>query len=399
MSKDFLELGDLEMTSMITHICLLSEQPSPNICPLFDDRIKPDEITLLVTPQQIKRVNDVETVLKKRHIKVNIVHIASAFDAEAVQAQVETLINNQKKLGNKTLINATGGTKPMSIGAFLAGFNHDIPVFYVNNDELTWLHNPQKDEGFEIAERLKLEDFLRMHGLELKTKQQSKISQNLNELTNYLIRHPDLSPSIRQINRIASYCIEDNQLNYLFTDKELANQTLQATLDKFVDAELIKLKGHKLSFSNITACRWCAGLWLEDFVYQQLDILKKLPELQIQDLAESVEVIYANKARSQSEKVDNEIDVIFLADNRLYVIECKTKVYSGKTSNNASEAIYKLATLKRELGGSQAKAMFVSYYPVRDEDKRRADLLGVEICTGRQLQELSSRLKKWIKPF
>ena len=123
----------------------------------------------------------------------------------------------------------------------------------------------------------------------------------------------------------------------------------------------------------MATCRWCAGLWLEDHVYQQLDSLKKQPELQIQDLAESVEVVYANKTRSQSDKVDNELDVIFLADNRLYVIECKTRVFSGKTTNNASEAIYKLATLKRELGGSQAKAMFISYYPV--EKSRSTDAL------------------------
>ena len=380
------------------HICLLSEQPSPNICPLLDERLKPQEVILLVTPQQVKRVADVESILKKRQIKVSTVSIDSAFDAEAVQAQVETLIVTQKKTGKSVFINATGGTKPMSIGAFLAGFNHDTPVFYVNNDEVSWLNNPQKSDDFAIAERIKLDDFLRMHGLELKSKQQEKIAQDLSNVTDFLIRHPDLSPSIRQLNRIAINCIDDNQLNYLFTDKELQDSALQATLDKLASANLLSLKGTKLSFKSMATCRWCAGLWLEDHVYQQLDSLKKQPELQIQDLAESVEVVYANKTKSQSDKVDNELDVIFLADNRLYVIECKTRVFSGKTTNNASEAIYKLATLKRELGGSQAKAMFISYYPVRDEDKRRADLLGVEICAGRQLQELSSRLRKWIKP-
>ena len=79
------------------HICLLSEQPSPNICPLLDERLKPQEVILLVTPQQVKRVADVESILKKRQIKVSTVSIDSAFDAEAVQAQVETLIVTQKK--------------------------------------------------------------------------------------------------------------------------------------------------------------------------------------------------------------------------------------------------------------------------------------------------------------
>ncbi len=381
------------------HICLLSEQPSPNICPLLDERLKPKEVILLVTPQQQKRVADVEAVLRSRQIVVTAHRIESAFDAASVQAEVEALILKVKPSGKTVYINATGGTKPMSIGAFLAGFNLDIPVFYVNNDEVTWLNNPAKLNGFAIAERIKLDAFLRMHGIELKNKQLAQISSERQELAEYLIRHPDLAPAIRSINRIAITCLEENQISHLLTDRELTDKALQAVLERLAQDGLISLKGVQLSFLNTGNCRWLAGLWLEDHVYRVMSELKKEPELQVQDLAESAEVIYANKARSQADKVDNELDVVFLADNRLYVIECKTRVFSGKKTNtSASEAIYKLATLKRELGGSQAKAMFVSYYPVRDEDKRRADLLGVEICTGRQLQELSSRLRKWIKP-
>ena len=378
-------------------ICLLSEQPSPNICPLLDERLKPKEVIMLVTPQQAKRMGDVEAVLKRRNFKVQAHPVESAFDAEIIQQEIESLILQARQHGKTVSINATGGTKPMSIGAFLAGFNHDVPVFYVNNDEVSWLHNPDRQSGFAIDERLKLDDFLRMHGIELQRQNhQAGTPKALQDFTDYLIRHPDLQASIKSLNRIAVTCLENAMLTHQMTDRELADKALQAVLDRCAEYQLITLKGKTLNFLSESNCRWLAGLWLEDHVFHVMDELRKQPSLQIQDLAESVEVIYAGKARSQQAKVDNELDILFLADNRLFVIECKTRVFSGKTNNNASEAIYKLATLKRELGGSQARAMFVSYYPIRDEDKRRADLLGVELCTGRQLQELPSRLRKWI---
>ena len=91
--------------------------------------------------------------------------------------------------------------------------------------------------------------------------------------------------------------------------------------------------------------------------------------------------------------VKNELDVAFLADNRLYVIECKTRHWRGTGEDGpGAEALYKLDSLKDLLGGLQARAMLVSYRDLPDPDRRRAGDLGIEVCAGGQVKRLMDGL-------
>jgi Domain of unknown function (DUF1887) len=156
------------MNNPDAHICLLSEQPSPNICPLLDPRMQPREVVLVVTPQQRQRVEHYRAVLGPRGVKVAVLEIGNAFDTEEIAGCVEKELDSRLKQGQHILINATGGTKPMSIAAYMVGYNRDVPVFYVHDDQIEWLCNPDKKyESMHLQERLKLEAFLQIHGVEV----------------------------------------------------------------------------------------------------------------------------------------------------------------------------------------------------------------------------------------
>jgi hypothetical protein len=97
--------------------------------------------------------------------------------------------------------------------------------------------------------------------------------------------------------------------------------------------------------------------------------------------------------------MDNELDVVILAENRLYLIECKTKRFGDEPEQGGAgaDAIYKLDHLADIIGGLQARAMLVSYQPVDDGTRRRARAQRIELCAGAELRKLEERLKTWIR--
>jgi hypothetical protein len=53
--------------------------------------------------------------------------------------------------------------------------------------------------------------------------------------------------------------------------------------------------------------------------------------------------------------------------------------------------------LRDHIGGLQAKAMLVSYKPLKKEHLWRAKELGIEVCAEKDIQNLELRLRSWIK--
>ncbi|TAL46262.1 MAG: DUF1887 family protein, partial [Methylovulum sp.] len=112
-----------------------------------------------------------------------------------------------------------------------------------------------------------------------------------------------------------------------------------------------------------------------------------------QDIARSLEV-----ERSLCKlPIKNELDVVFLKNNRLYLIECKTHNDKSKADGKNTDALYKLDSLKDLMGGLQAKAMLVSFNRLNDSDRRRADDLRIDVCAGTDLAQLPQKLTDWLK--
>ena len=111
----------------------------------------------------------------------------------------------------------------------------------------------------------------------------------------------------------------------------------------------------------------------------------------IQDVGRGIDV----EREVRHQPVSNELDVAFLANNRLYIIECKTRRFQNGSAG--SEALFKLDTLTDLLGGLQARGMLVSFQPLRDADLQRAADLRIEVCWGPDLIELTSRIERWVK--
>lgn len=378
-----------------THICLLSEQPIPNLAPLLTGHIKADTVLFVVSPQQRNALEHMKTVLGPRGIRVEFLDIAEAMDYPSLLAALESTLAGRKATGEQILINATGGTKPMSIAAHMAGFNADIPVFYVENDRVRWLNDPGGErQAFDIEERLNLGEHLAAYGFRLESRKATPVPVDQFKLFQEILAIPSFFAQIKTLNYIAWQAAESGTLVASLSAEQNNNQGLQALLDKIRDTGLIALRGNEVHFASPNSRDLCNGLWLEEFCYREAEKLKGELGGKLQDLGRSLAIRGRGRGR---ELVDNELDIAVLYDNRFYLVECKTRHFNSKGDPEVEEALYKLATLRRNVGGLYGKGLLVSAYPLADKHKRRAAALDIAVCDGANgVAGIRSHLRNWL---
>jgi hypothetical protein len=123
------------------------------------------------------------------------------------------------------------------------------------------------------------------------------------------------------------------------------------------------------------------GGWLEYQAYRVLMELK--PEIpKLKDVALGVKL--------QRENAHDEADVLFIANNQLFVVECKTGA-----NVNINLHLQRLDSLKHRLGGITAHALLITTETI-GANISKANLLNVGVIDGTQLKDLKSHLKQWV---
>ena len=373
-----------------THVILVSAQAVPNLTPLLDDAIKPTRVIMVVSPDMQIRADWLESVIRPKGIKTERWHIPDPWDIAQIRDVILESFNPDEN--PSIALNATGGTKPMSIAAYEVFRAFQQPIFYIHpqKDLLVWMY-PEQQPIHKLADRIKLKDFLRAHGAtEINRGPHYGVKEELRELTQILIANTQLFASALSIlNAYAANAAATLQIT--IDNKHQRYRELFELIDLFINQQLVTLTGNQLRFKDEAARFYINGGWLEEHVYGLCLNLKK--DYGIQDIARSLEVERSFK----KQPVSNEMDVVFLKNNTLYLIECKTHYDKNQTNSKNTQALYKLDSLKELMGGLQAKTMLVNFNPLNDYDLRRAGDLNIHVCAGNQLPQLSQQLQEWIK--
>ncbi len=372
-----------------THLILVSAQAVPNITPVMDERFKPKNVVLLVSPDMANRAEWLEQIYIKRGIKSRRWLIKDAYDIDHIRDRIYELLTEYEAGG--LALNATGGTKPMSIAAYEEFRELERPIFYVHpeEDRVIWLH-PSKQAGQDLADRIKLPEFLQAYGATVTAQGETfGVPADDRELTEEII------------TRIAYYSKALGALNYLAQqatgslkvelNPQQMNDYILDLIHLFSKHKRLSIDKQTLTFPTEEARFYVNGGWLEQHVWGQCLNIKK--QSGIQDIGRSVQV----KRLHQGRPVRNELDITFLKDNRLYIIECKTKRFSAKDQGGGADTLYKLDTLKDLLGGLQAKAMLISFTQPNDYDVQRAGDLRLALCCYNELPKLTEKLLAWVK--
>lgn len=368
-----------------THLILVSAQPIPNLTPVLDQQLRPKKVIMLVSPDMQERSHYLEAIFKAQcGIEVERHTINDPWDLEAITLQIIDIVDGYP--ANSIALNATGGTKPMALAAFDVFKEYQKAIFYVHpeQDRLIWL-NP-KQPAIELADKLKLKNYLMAYGAEQVNAENMGVSFDLQDLCNAIIK--DISryeKALGTLNYLALKASENPKMMVTIEDGPLAKPDLWALLELFEQQGLGSINGQNLVFNDEYSRFIANGGWLELYTYKQCLNLKHSQA--IQDIARNISI-------TRQSKTKNEIDIGLIKANRLHLIECKTKRYKD---NNSADPLYKLDSLRDLMGGLQGKAMLVSFNQLDKASRNRAKELKIAVCCYTELQNLQIHLTKWLQ--
>lgn len=373
---------------MNTHICLVSAQAAANLLPALDPTLKPEKVILLVSSKMRRQAENLGKVLREVGVKVDLVQLANEHDYASTEAQLLELASGNE--AGDVALNITGGTKLMSLAAQSVASVAGWAMFYIDadTDQVLWLHkNAPPPQG--LTEHLRLRHYLRGYGYSLPAAPATQsVTPRQQTLMETLIRQiGSLEAPLSQLNWLSQQAEDKRQLRIVLDERQRDSRSLEALLRNFEEAGALKVQGDHVVFASDTDRNFVKGGWLEAFVFQRLSRLKET--LLIRDSAVNLEVV-------DNEGVKNELDIAFMAHNRLFIIECKTARMDKPEAPKANDTLFKLAETSKRIGGLGTRSMLASYRALRDSEKTLAGALGVELVCGTDLLRLDEKLKSWI---
>jgi len=378
-----------------THLLLVDDQLLSNMTPVLDPLFRPEKVVLCFAPEMSSQSTRLTRILREAGLKVDDWPVDNSWDIAHLNERLLTFLAEHD---DDVALNASGGTRPMSLAAFEAFRYADKPVYCVHpeNDHVVWLH-PHEYDSFDLADRIRLPMFFASRDLKLVSAVRQGIYGRLQELTATLVKETArYSHALAILNWYAAAARHHKKPHSQpLSGNHLNLPELQELLTLFGEQDILELnERQQLVFADESARFYVNGGWLEEHVFAVISRLRS--ELTtIQDLARNVVVEWDD----QGSPVRNELDVAFLANNRLYLIECKTKKFAKKPSadSDIASSLYKLNTLKESFGGKQGRALLVSYRPLKRYAKQRAKELSVDICVENHVSELESFIRGWVE--
>ena len=381
------------------HVCLVSAQAAPNLLPILDSEFKPKKAIFLVSKAMKQRAEYLAKTFEKLNVKVELKNISDEFNFGLMEDEIFKFVEEYEN--ESIALNVTGGTKLMSIAAENAFSALGKPIFYIDTDSNQILFISKDEEqkwlsNLEMKAKNKIDIYLSAYGSTVLT------TQDPNARKKYL---PAIEPFIKQYYNYTQIIPMLNmhatltQCNGYKSEYTKVNPKINKIDELFLGLDyqgLINYDGQQINFKNKEIKTFLNGGWLEDYTYFQLKGI-----LNIEDLACGVDVanpkfkLGKNEYSSENKGNKNEFDIVFMAKNKLHIIECKTQLMDKSGGIKAEDILYKLETLK-DYGGLMTKKCLVSYFEVPEPVKNRASFLNIEIIQGKDLQRLKSKIQEWI---
>lgn len=370
------------------HVLVVSEQAAPNLLPALDPNLKPAEAVLVVSSKMKSRACDLEAVFAESGVKTTRVHLENEHDFARLQdALLEVAA---ARSGQSIALNVSGGTKLMALAAQSIAAAAGWLVFYVDvdTDEAIWLSGEACRQP--LTEHLRLRHYLRGYGFTLtQAIERPQSSQRHNDLLRTLVAQVgSLEKPLAHLNFLAQQAQDRAQLDVILSVEQMDSRGLEALLRNFQDAGVLTVDGNTLRFANEAERSFAKGGWLETHAFRTVSALKG--ELGLRDRAANLVVLDRNG-------VKNELDVAFMARNRLFVIECKTARMDKPEAPRANDTLFKLSEICRRVGGLGTRGMLASYRRVGEAERRLAAALGIEVVCGAALARLDEEIRRWVR--
>lgn len=353
-------------------IMLVSAQPMPNLLSALDPALEVTKAHLIVSGDMEVggQADALAKALEQRGITVQKHMLSNAFDLEEARRLVMPLLEQEPE---RFIVNLTGGTKVMSLGAYKAALDANVrDILYTDheNSDLHWLGgNRQPQKGCAEAS---IKEILTAHGVTIQKQQPAPSAADLKLAA---LLHERLDGDLLGVwnslfKEVEYICYKNrkwrvepvdvgvhlNKQNKPSSPEIIA--ALHSALCLAAEHGFCHFDGDQLMVDRRDQRNFLGGGWFEVVVWQALNDAKT--QLNLAEVALNVSV---------KDKRDNgnEFDAIArTADNRLILIEVKTATMSGPYGK-ATDHFYKLDSQKPK-AGLTAAACLVSRVEVKGKE-------------------------------
>lgn len=354
------------MKRISTLICLVSEQRMQNLIPLFQRTLHYDRVVLVasaegdgINPRFMRIAQDLKAALHNR-VQWQVWHRpVDPMDPAQTLAVCKDIIFTFGGLGSVT-INFTGGTKPMSIGAYQAGLNAGCEILYVDTQKeqiFRYQNGIPCAEPFQL-DRITVAQVLTAHGKPINqnwtsTKQPSFVERKITEEI-YRTRLQSLPQIILMQKQLRPIPFDSSQ------EKTIAEESVRKfgeLIDLFEQFGELRREGSWIKVSQRMA-RYFEGNWLEQYVGYALE-----KDGRFDDVAGNLQLA----------GIENELDVACTLNGKLAIVECKSGKIEG---GEGSSIINRLRALKDSIAGTFGKTILVTCYETNRLSQKFLDRAG-----------------------
>jgi hypothetical protein len=294
----------------------------------------------------------------------------------------------EKDDSNEWIINLTGGTKPMVLGTYNFFKDKNVKMLYLaaaNQKEIVNLLEDNKE--MDISYKTTIKEFLAGYGYNAKYDEEiAKKWKQLFDFSKYIVQNCENDKVLDYLAEFIHYT------KYGVDLKDIKRDVPTKEFGEYMKSKFsVELKGNRaLGSLKPYHAKFLAGGWLEVFLYHILNEYKD--KLEIWDLQMEVEISRYGK------KLENELDIAFMKDQMLHIIECKT----GTQSHDEKEvnALYKIEAIKKQFGALKVKSIFATTSDnildrnkkeIKEHIRNRAGIYDCTIITRDDLKELAEK--------
>lgn len=363
-------------------IILISDQTVPNILFLkwFASRHKDEDNTIyFVSTEKMEEnnksqciVNTLNQIAKQMNFEKPLI-LDDENSLPMIQRNVQENISDDF---DNFYVNITGGNKLMSLAVYHFYASKENAVIYYQpiNKPLQQI-SPELEE-YELGEIMSVNEYMNAYGINIspagKCVKEEDFYKNILEIVNKNKAGRSQIHDLINDKKFFKRHLEDGKRYDLANlpadklssmDKKVVPETMQKTVADF---------GFDFHNVGIEELKYISGGWFEEFVYYKVMHEKNL----------SSKKIALNVYLTNSKKVRNELDVVYIENNALRVIECKSFINEKKQKELLTDTIYKIQALKSQFGLS-VKSYLYTLSPITEPQfTERAKTFGIEIVDG-----------------
>lgn len=321
-------------------VSILSNHSLPNYLFAKEMRGKYDKMLFITTPEVsgMCRGKQLEDALRKEEDTVPRITV----DGNDYKQAVNTLIGAGLSDKDAYIVNLTGGTKMMSLAVHDFFSKKNSTFYYVPIGKNTY-YNMSTGESSPLQYRVSLGEYFKLYGL--------RYTHN-----SELLKSEDYTLKLYNEVKRNGFNLTERMLHARDEDsKETAE-------DK----------------------RYLSGEWFEEYTYLRI---KRQYNLKDNAIALSLKI----NRNEDDDASDNELDVVFILNNVLYVVECKVTMFGGgKPQQKIEEYLYKLAAISKDFGLQVRPYLFTLHNmeslppESRASIDKRCKILGIRGIVGRR---------------